>query len=509
MRNPVILAIDQGTTNTKALLVSPAGEIILSRARAMQVTYPQPGWAEQSASDIWQAVAGLIAELVAAAPNVEIVSLALSNQRETVVLWDARTGEPVAPAILWQCRRSEARCAALREAGHEEMIAARSGLGIDPLFPAAKIGWMLAALPNGRQRAARGELRCGTIDSWLLWKLTDGAVHATDYSNASRTQLFNIDTLCWDPALAALFDVPLVLLPDVRGSDSRFGTVATGLTALRADTPIHAIMGDSHAALFHHSATQAGATKVTIGTGSSIMTATPRPVRSGHGLSSTIAWHRRGAAQYALEGNIAISGHAAAFAATLLGLPDEAALTDLAASVPDSGGVVFLPALVGLGAPHWCSEARGAISGLSLGTRPAHIARAALEAIALQIADVVAAMEADLGAVVPQISVDGGATRNPLLMQLLADLTDRPVFRPHVAEASALGVARLAVEAIGLSVPALHGASANRVMPIMPAEERQRIRASWQAAVASAMRRTQSDHANENGSIVKEARTGR
>lgn len=509
MRNPVILAIDQGTTNTKALLVSPAGEIILSRSRAMQVAYPQPGWAEQSASDIWEAVAGLIAELVAAAPDAKIVSLALSNQRETIVLWDARTGEPLAPAILWQCRRSEARCAALREAGHEEMIVARSGLGIDPLFPAAKIGWLLSSLPNGRQRAARGELRCGTIDSWLLWKLTNGAVHATDYSNASRTQLFNIDTLCWDPALAALFDVPLALLPDVRGSDSRFGTVATGLTPLPADTPIHALMGDSHAALFYHSATQAGATKVTIGTGSSIMTATPRSVRSAHGLSSTIAWHRCGTTQYALEGNIAISGHAAAFAANLLGLADEVALTGLAASVPDSGGVVFLPALVGLGAPHWCSEARGAISGLSLGTRPAHIARASLEAIALQIADVVAAMEADLGSVVPQIAVDGGATRNALLMQLLADLTDHPVVRPHVAEASALGVARLAAEAIGLSVPALHGTMVDRITPVMPDDERQRIRTGWQVAVAGAMHRSQSRHANENGSILKGVQAGR
>lgn len=509
MRRPVILAIDQGTTNTKALLVSPAGEILLSRSRAMQVAYPQPGWAEQSAADIWEAVAALIAELIAASPESEIAALALSNQRETVVLWDARTGDPLAPAILWQCRRSEARCAALRDAGHEENITGRSGLGIDPLFPAAKIGWLLDNIPDARQRAARGELRCGTIDSWLLWKLTNGAVHATDYSNASRTQLFNIDTLCWDPALAVLFDVPIGLLPQVRGSDSRFGTVAAGLTPLPPDTPIHAIMGDSHAALFHHGATQAGATKVTIGTGSSIMTATPYPVRSGHGLSSTIAWHRGGTAQYALEGNISISGHAAAFATSLLGLADEAALTDLASGVPDSGGVVFLPALVGLGAPHWCSEARGTISGLSLGTKPGHIARATLEAIALQIADVVAAMEADLGLQVPQIAVDGGATRNALLMQLLADLTDRPVVRPHVAEASALGVARLALEAIGLDGPGARDVQADRVMPAMAADERQRIRAGWQAALASAMRRPKSIHANENRPKLREAQAGR
>jgi glycerol kinase len=509
MRSPVILAIDQGTTNTKAMLVSSAGEILHYASRAMQITHPHPGWAEQSGAAIWDAVAGLIAELVDGTPEAEIAAVALSNQRETILLWDAQTGEPLAPAILWQCRRSEARCAALRDAGHEENITARSGLGIDPLFPAAKIGWLLDNIPDARKRAARGELRCGTIDSWLLWKLTDGAVHATDYSNASRTQLFNIDTLCWDPTLAALFDVPLSLLPQVRGSDSRFGTVAAGLTSLPADTPIHAIMGDSHAALFHHGATQVGATKVTIGTGSSIMTATPDAVRSAHGLSSTIAWHRDGVVQYALEGNISISGHAAAFASSLLGLSDETELTALAASVPDNGGVVFLPALVGLGAPHWCSEARGAISGLSLGTRPAHIARATLEAIALQIADVVAATEADLALVVPHIAVDGGATRNGLLMQLLADLTDRPVVRPHVAEASALGVARLAAEAIGLGTTRLHGAPADRVMPTMATQERQRIKAQWQAAVASAMRLTKTTDTSEHKPKLREAQAGR
>lgn len=509
MRRPVILAIDQGTTNTKVLLVSPTGEILLSRSQAMQVAYPRPGWAEQSAAEIWDVVADLIAQVVAAAPDAEIAALALSNQRETVILWDARTGEPLAPAVLWQCRRSEERCAALRAAGHEDNIIARSGLGIDPLFPAAKIGWLLDNVPDARKRAARGELRCGTVDSWLLWKLTNGAVHATDHSNASRTQLFNIHTLCWDPVLAALFDVPIDLLPQVLGSDRRFGTVAQGLTALPVNTPIHAAMGDSHAALFHHAAMEGGATKVTIGTGSSIMTATPYPVRSAHGLSSTIAWHRDGITQYALEGNISISGHAAAFAATMLGLADETALTTLAGSVADSGGVVFLPALVGLGAPHWCSEARGTISGLSLGTTPAHIARATLEAIALQIADVVAAMEADLGMQVPQISVDGGATRNALLMQLLAGLTDRPVVRPHVAEASALGVASLAAQAVGLSVPDLHGTQVDRVMPTMAADDRHRIKAQWRAALMNAVRLSKSAQINEEKPKLREAKAGR
>ncbi|EKU74385.1 MULTISPECIES: FGGY family carbohydrate kinase [Sphingobium] len=486
MRGPVILAIDQGTTNTKALLVSPAGEIVCARSQAMQVAHPRPGWAEQSATAIWDAVRALIADLVAAAPEAEIRALALSNQRETILLWDARSGEALAPAVLWQCRRSEQRCAALRDAGHEAEIIARSGLDIDPLFPAAKIGWLLDNVPDGRARAARGELRCGTVDSWLLWKLTDGQVHATDHGNASRTQLLNLDTLQWDPVLAGLFDVPIGLLPQVRGSDSLFGTVAPDVTALPAGTPIRAVMGDSHAALFYHGGSRPGATKVTIGTGSSVMSATPHRVRSTHGLSSTIAWHRQGVAQHALEGNISISGQAAAFIAQLLGLADEAALTELARGVADNGGVVFVPALVGLGAPHWCSEARGSLSGLSLGTRPGHIARATLEAIALQIADVVAAMEADLGAPVPQISVDGGATRNDLLMQLLSDLTGRLILRPHVAEASALGVARLAAEAMGLTVEAGPGRAPDRIMPAMPVEDRQRIKAGWRTAVAGA-----------------------
>lgn len=489
MSAPVILSIDQGTTNTKALLVALDGRILLSRSRAMQVTYPQPGWAEQSADAIWEAVAGLIAELVAAEPAVTVAALAISNQRETVVLWDAATGQPIAPAIIWQCRRSADRCVALRAAGHEATIIARSGLGLDPLFPAAKIGWLLDAVPGARERAERGELRCGTIDSWLLWKLTGGTVHATDHSNASRTQLFNLETLAWDSELAALFDVPMSLLPEIRGSDSRFGTVAAGLASLTPGTPVHAMMGDSHAALFHHSAgaSEAGATKATIGTGSSLMTATPGRVRSSHGLSSTIAWHRGGVAQHALEGNISISGHAAAFATALLGLADEQALTVLATTVADSDGVVFVPALAGLGAPHWCSDARGTISGMSMGTRPAHVARATLEAIALQIGDVLAAIEADLGMAAPQLAVDGGAARNDLLMQMLADLADHVIVRPDVTEASALGVARLACEALGLSAEGARQGEAEIFSPAMLPVDRARVWRLWRDAVARAV----------------------
>lgn len=483
MAGPIILAIDQGTTNTKALLVAPEGSVLASRSRAMQVSYPQPGWAEQSASEIWEAVAALIGELHAAEPQLEVAALAISNQRETIVLWEAASGRPIAPAVIWQCARSADRCAALKAAGHGETIAARSGLDIDPLFPAAKIAWLLDAIPGARDRAARGEIKGGTIDSWLLWNLTGGAVHATDPSNASRTQLFNLDTLDWDPELARIFDVPLQLLPRIAPSDSGFGAVAAGITALPAGTPVQVLLGDSHAALFAHGIHAPGRVKATIGTGSSLMAATDGRVRSSHGLSSTIAWSRaQGGVQHAIEGNISVSGHAAAFATRLLGLADEQALTDLAQTVPDSGGVAFVPALAGLGAPHWETGARGTISGMTLGTTPAHVARATLEAIALQIGDVLHAIEADLGITLTELSIDGGAARNPLLVQLLADLTGHVIARPAIAEASALGVARMAAEALKLNGSHARDA-AERVAPALPEAQREAIRNRWRQAI--------------------------
>ncbi len=483
MRESVILSIDQGTTNSKALLVRADGSILASRSRPMRVDHPRAGWAEQSAAAIWDAVVALIDELVAAAPDVTVAALAIANQRETIVLWDAATGRPVAPAVTWQCRRSTERCAALAAAGHGDLIAARSGLGLDPLFSAGKIAWLLDSVPDARARAERGELRCGTVDSWLLANLTAGAVHATEHGNASRTQLLNLDTGEWDADLARLFDVPLAILPRILSSDAAFGTVAAGVTALPGGTPIRAMMGDSHAALFAHRITAPGRVKATIGTGSSLMTATPVRVASTHGLSSTIAWSRDDSVQHALEGNITVSGHAAAFATALLGLTDEDALTRLAASVEDSGGVVFVPAMAGLGAPHWSADARGTITGMTLATGPAQVARATIEAIALQIGDVLAAMEADLSLRFDALSVDGGAARSDLLLWCLADLTDRPVARPHIAEASALGAARLAAEALGM--PAWPEAQQpDRFAPTLPADRREAIREAWRRAIA-------------------------
>lgn len=484
MSGPLILAIDQGTTNTKGLLVTGSGEIVARTSRPMAVAYPRPGWAEQSAVDIWRTVADVIAELAIDAGARPVAGLAISNQRESVIVWDAATGEPIGPCIIWQCRRSSEICAALRAVGHEAEVVERSGLGLDPMFPAAKLAWLIASVPGARARAERGELRAGTVDAWLIWNLTGR--HATDHSNASRTQLFNLRTLDWDPALAKLFRVPLRMLPDIQPSDSVFGATVDGATALPAGIPVHAVLGDSHAALYGHGFRDAGRIKATCGTGSSLMLVTDRRIHSSHGLSSTIAWSKGRNVLHALEGNILVSGHTAAFATRLLGLSDEAALTALAETVPSSDGVVFVPALAGLGAPHWCDTARGLITGMSLGTAPAHVARAALEAIALQIRDVFIAMQADLDAELPSLSVDGGASRNDVLMQLLADLIDRPVMRGASAEVSALGVARLAAEALGIWDGGRE-AEATVFRPKMPAADRDAIVSRWNEAIARAV----------------------
>lgn len=481
MSEALILAIDQGTTNTKALLVDASGYVVHQASVPNLVTYPQPGWAEQSGTALVEGVKAVIAEVVAKAGNAEIAGIGISNQRESILVWDAATGVPIGPVIIWQCRRSASRCEALRAAGHAETIEAKTGLALDPLFPAAKIAWLLDAVPGARQRAEAGGLRVGTVDSWLLWTLTGGAVHATDHSNASRTQLFNTGTLEWDEELCALFGVPQSMLPVVQFSDAEFGRVAEGVCALKAGVPILAMIGDSHAALFGHGVRAPGTVKATYGTGTSLMALTPDRVRSRHGISSTIAWSRNGAVQYALEGNISVSGQTAAFAAELLGLADAGALSALAETVPDSNGVAFVPALVGLGAPYWRADARGTITGLSLGTKPAHLARAALDAIAFQVADVYSAMEADMGAALGQLQADGGASRNDVLMQFQADILDRPVVAAAAPEVSALGAAALAFSALGIAMPGVP--AADQFASRMDETERKTHRQRWASAV--------------------------
>ncbi|RYE11339.1 MAG: glycerol kinase [Hyphomicrobiales bacterium] len=487
----LILAVDQGTTNTKALAVAADGRILAQASVQMQISYPRPGWAEQSANDIWTSVQRVIADVVAQTSDT-IDAVAISNQRETIVAWDAATGAPLAPAITWQCRRSTSRCDEIRAAGHAELIEQKTGLGLDPLFPAAKIGWLMDNVADVRSAAERGTLRVGTVDAWLLFKLTGGAVHATDHSNASRTQLLDTGALAWDDELLAIFGVPASALPRLLPSDSHFGDVAEGATALPAGTSIHAMIGDSHAALFGHGVRTPGIVKATYGTGSSLMTLTSERRRSTHGLSATIAWSTAaGGAVHALEGNISVSGQAAAFMSELLGVQSADALADLAASVPDSNGVSLVPALVGLGAPHWAPDARGLITGLSLGTKPAHLARASIEAIAQQVADVFEAMQDDLGVPLAQLSADGGASRNGALMQFQADIIGRPVIRGDRAEVSALGAMMMAAQ--GMGMPVTQPAGAVSFEPKMPPEQRDEIRAAWREAVGRALWQPQTD----------------
>lgn len=476
-----VLAIDQGTTNTKALLIDDQGQILAHASAALTTAYPRPGWAEQSASDIWASVRSVIAQIVAeTGPRID--AIAIANQRETLVVWDSKTHQPVCPAPIWQCRRTADACAALIANGHDPAVIAATGLGINPLFPASKLAWVLTNISAATDLHRQGRLRAGTVDSWLLWNLTGGAVFATDHSNASRTQLFDTRSLTFSRDLGALFGAPTDCLPIPLPSDSRFGTTATGATALPPGIPIQAMMGDSHAALFGHGIRQPGAVKATYGTGSSLMTLTPTRTASRHGLSGTIAWTDRHGTAHALEGNITVSAQAAAFMAQLLGLSDSAALSTLAQTVPDAGGVTFVPALAGLGAPHWNDAARGTITGMTHATRTAHLARATFEAIAHQIVDVFAAMEADVGHDLATLKADGGASGNAFLMQLQADLIGRPVHAAQVEEVGALGVAAMAFAANGRHFPAQ--ADFNRFLPGLGSDERFHARQTWARALA-------------------------
>ncbi len=484
-----VLAIDQGTTNSKALLIDETGAVVASAGVPVPVAYPQPGWVEQSPQALWgtlvEAIAGCLAEV---GQGAEIAAIGISNQRELVLLWDRETGAPIGPCVTWQCRRSAERIDHLRSPAVEAMVARKTGLALNPMFPAAKIGWLLEEYPEARERAAAGQLCAGTVDSWLLFNLTGGAVHATDFGNASRTQLFDIAAGKWDQELCRLFGVTAAILPSAMNSDSRFGETS-GAGGLPAGIPIHAMLGDSHAALFGHAIRRPGEVKATYGTGSSLMTVTDTPVLSNRGLSTTIAWRRGTRTTYALEGNISVSAQAAAWMASFLGLADVAALTALAETVESDGGATVVPAFAGLGAPHWNDRARAAISGLSLATSRAEVARATLEAIALQIRDVFAAMESDLGHPLERLSVDGGATHNDTLMQMQSDLLGRPVRRHEIAELSAAGAGVMAGVACGLwteeegvAILSPHG----RVFaPELSEAARDEIVTRWQHAVRS------------------------
>ena len=477
-----VLAIDQGTTNTKALVVDEGGTVRASASMPTQSHYPHPGWAEQSAEGIWNATRAAIDTVVAEVGADDIAGVAISNQRETIIAWESRSGVPAGPAILWQDSRTANTCDALIAAGHGEKVRDLTGLDISPMFPAAKLGWLLENDMDVRALAEAGHLRVGTVDAWLLWNLTGGTSFATDHSIASRTQLFDTGTLAWSEWLADLFGVPLSVLPEPRASDARFGETAAGVTSLPVGIPIHAMMGDSHAALYGHGVRAPGAVKATYGTGSSLMTLTPQRLASHHGLSGTVGWTDRHGTAYALEGNIIVSAQAAAFMATLLGIGDAAALSELAQTVDSANGVTFVPALSGLGAPHWNDRATGTISGMTHGTRPAHLARATFEAIAMQIADVFDAMQADIANPLVSLRADGGAAANPFLMQLQADLIGCPVDCAEVKEIGALGVAAMAFSALGVS-PQLP-VDVKRFSPRMPERDVRLIRDLWRTAVS-------------------------
>lgn len=480
-----VLAIDQGTTNTKALLIDDSGAVLARSSMPLQTAYPRAGWAEQSADDIWESVRAAIAAVLVQAGAQGIDAVAIANQRETLVLWDAESGAAVCPAILWQCRRTAADCAALVAGGHDAAVVAATGLGINPLFPASKLAWAVRNVPAVAELAANGRLRAGTVDSWLLWKLTGGARFCTDHSNASRTQLFDTAALAFTEQLCGIFGVPLASLPEALPSDSLFGVTAEGASDLPAGVPIRAMMGDSHAALYGHGIRAPGAVKATYGTGSSLMTLTPGRCVSTHGLSGTIAWTDRTGTRYALEGNITVSAQAASFMARMLGLPDAAALSALAQSVPDAGGVVFVPALAGLGAPHWNDTATGIVTGLTHGSGPAQVARATMEAIAHQVADVFEAMQADTGAVLAALQADGGASANGFLMQMQADMIDRPVTVADHEEIGAIGAAAMAMASVGVSLAPVSG----KILYVPQTGDAQRAvaRINWAKAVRQAI----------------------
>lgn len=480
---PLLIAIDQGTTNTKVALVDCTGTIRDQESSSLRTHYPQPGWAEQSAEDIWLSVRQGILNLLDRHPVADIAGIGITNQRESVIAWDASSGQPVGPCIIWQCRRTSEACAALMDSGADQQVIAKTGLGINPLFPASKIRWILEHASQARYLRRKGCLRVGTVDSWLLWQLTGGVQHATDHSNASRTQLFNTQSLRFDDELCALFGVPRDILPEPRASNAHFGVTHSD-SGLPAGIAILTMLGDSHAALYGHGAQAPGTVKATYGTGSSLMTLTPERVLSTHGLSGTIAWTRDQQTCYALEGNITVSAQAAAFCASLLGIDSAEALSSLAQEVQSSAGVSFVPALAGLGAPYWKDDARGIIAGLSLGSTPAHVARATFEAIALQVNDVFMAMEHDSGSSLTSLLADGGASANAFLMQLQADVLNRPVIRSDVAEVGILGVARMAFPSVGVD-PATQfvPAKAETFVPSMAQSDRDALLSQWQKAI--------------------------
>ncbi len=490
-RDRLVLAIDQGTTNTKAILVDADGAVVAQASRPMGIEYPRPGWVQQDASELWRTVRECIDEVLEAADAPTLRAIGISNQRESAVAWERASGMPIGPVVSWQCRRSVDLCDRLRGAGRADEIAARTGLPLDPGFTAGKWRWLLDQAPDGIARAAAGEIGLGTVDSWVLWNLSGGAAHATDASNASRTQLMDLATVDWDPWLAEAFGIPITALPEIRPSSAHFGTTVA-LGALPDGVPIGSLVGDSHAALFGHAGFDAGSIKATYGTGSSLMMPTPTRPTSDAGLAATVAWGLDHTV-YALEGNINVTGAAVQWLADFVGLAGPASVAELARRTPSSDGIYLVPAFVGLGAPHWDDQARGLISGLTRGSSLAQLARAAIESIAYQVRDVFDAMQGSSDSPLHVLLADGGVTRNEQLMQFQADILGVPVQRNNTAELSAMGAAYLAGLATGVWASTADIAtlprSVDRFEPTMSAAQRDQLHDGWRAAVARTMLR--------------------
>lgn len=488
-----VLAIDQGTTSTRAILFDSDAQAVAVAQRELTQHYPAPGWVEHDPEQIWQDTLAVAREALSNIDIKRVSGIGITNQRETIVVWDRATGEPIHRAIVWQDRRTADACARLRSGGAEPLVRERTGLLLDPYFSATKIAWILDKVPDARERAERGELACGTIDCFLLWRLTGGNVHATDATNASRTSLFDIRAQRWDVELCRLFGVPQALLPEVRDNSGPFGTTAADL--FNVPLPVAGMAGDQQSALFGQACFPPGMVKSTYGTGCFMLANTgEQAIASNHRLLTTPAYRLGGRTTYALEGSIFVAGAAVKWLRDGLGVIAHASETDrMAARVPDSHGVYMVPAFVGLGAPYWDPDARGAIFGLTLGATGAHLARAALEAVAYQTLDLVEAMEKDGAAHGGAVRIDGGMAANDWLCQFLADILQVPIERPQNLETTALGAAFLAGLATGLweNLDALSRTWKKRdsFEPKMKAEQRQRLVGGWRTAVAKTLSR--------------------
>jgi len=492
--NNYILAIDQGTTASTALLLNAEGQVVSSASQEVRRIYPEPGWVEQNPQELIQSSLTVATEALhkAGVPASQVSCLGITNQRETTVVWDRRTGKPVYNAIGWQCRRTAALCEELKQRGMSKPVKEKTGLIIDAYFSATKIRWLLDNTSEGQERARQGDLLFGTVDSWLVWNLTDGAVHVTDYSNASRTMLFNIHTLQWDNDLLEMLDIPEAVLPRVMPSSHVYGETSSGLIG-DIRIPIGALAGDQQAALFGQACYETGMAKNTYGTGSFVLLNTgSNPVPSEKGLVTTVAWGLANDVSYAMEGSIFITGAAIQWLRDGLGIIKNAAETEaMAGSVPDTGGVYFVPSFVGLGAPYWDMYARGTILGITQGTTREHLVRAALESIAYQAKAVIEAMTSEAGLSVPMLRVDGGGTANGFLMQFQADILGVPIQVAAVAETTALGAAYLAGLAAGLwkdtAEISQKWRAASVYEPEMSGDRRETLYSGWKHAVERAL----------------------